>query len=109
MLELVRGDVPVPTVVFAETGGAHGYPPFCLLEFIDGISLRELRRRGNVDGVAEATHDAGRMLPRLARHRFQRSGLLSPELAVDDGPFTDATLLAASSNTSLRRRCFASV
>jgi aminoglycoside phosphotransferase (APT) family kinase protein len=94
VLELVRGDVPVPTVVFAETGGAAGYPPFCILEFIDGISLRELRRRGNLNGVAEATADAGQMLPRLARHRFQRSGLLSPELAVDDGPFTDAALAA---------------
>lgn len=94
VLELVRGDVPVPSVLFAETDGALGYPPFCVLEFIDGISLRELRRRGNARGVAEAAYDAGRLLPRVARHRFERSGLLSPELQVHEGPFRDAPLTA---------------
>ena len=94
ILEVVRGTVPVPTVLFAETGGALGYPPFCVLEFIDGISLRELRRRGNTRGVAEAAYDAGRLLPRLGRHRFERSGLLSPDLIVSEGPFTDVPLTA---------------
>ena len=92
ILELVRDDLPVPRVLYSNTVLAQGWPPFCILEFIDGISLRELRRRGNVKAVAEATFDAGRLLPRLTRHRFSRSGILSAELEVEDGPFAGASL-----------------
>jgi aminoglycoside phosphotransferase (APT) family kinase protein len=92
VLALVRNDVPVPGVLHAAVDGAEAYPPFCVLEFIDGISLRTLRRRGDAKGVAEAAYDAGRLLPRLGRHRFDRTGLLSPELGVTDGPFADASL-----------------
>jgi len=92
VLDLVRGDVPVPAVLHARPTAAGAYPPFCVLEFIDGISLRELRRRGDVNAVAEAAYDAGRLLPRLLRHRFDRSGLLSTELTVEDGPFAGASL-----------------
>ncbi len=91
VLELVRDEVPVPRVLVSGEGtGDH--PPFCVLEFIDGISLRELRRRGNAQGVAEATRDAGRLLPRLTRHRFAESGSLSPSLEVEPGPFAGASL-----------------
>jgi aminoglycoside phosphotransferase (APT) family kinase protein len=97
ILSIVRDDVPVPRVLFAEPApaprGSGGFPPFCVLEFIDGISLRELRRRGEAAGVAEASYDAGRWLPRLMRHRFPRTGILSSELAVEDGPFADVSLL----------------
>jgi hypothetical protein len=86
------------------------------LELVDGISLRELRRRGNAHGVAEAAFDAGRLLPRLTRHRFERTGVLSPELSVTEGPFTDVPLTGVVDhfvasplfrervNASLRRR-----
>jgi aminoglycoside phosphotransferase (APT) family kinase protein len=93
LLEPLCGDLPVPHVLHAEVQGVGAYPPFCVLEFIDGISLRELRRRGDAKAVAEASYDAGRWLPRLARHSFQRSGLLSADLNVLNGPFTDASLV----------------
>jgi aminoglycoside phosphotransferase (APT) family kinase protein len=92
ILELVLDDLPVPRVLYSNAIGARGWPPFCVLEFIDGISLRELRRRGDAKGVAEATYDAGRLLPGLTRHRFPRSGTLSAELEVEDGPFAGASL-----------------
>ena len=94
LLELLRDDIPVPSVLFVAPDGANGRPPFCVLEWIDGISLRELRRRGDDRGVADASYDAGRLLPRLMRHRFDRGGLLDSSLAVTDGPFTDASLVA---------------
>jgi aminoglycoside phosphotransferase (APT) family kinase protein len=94
LLELVRGDVPVPEVLFVNAAGANGRPPHCVLEWVEGISLRELRRRGNDRGVANACYGAGRLLPRLTRHRFERSGLLDTNLNVTDGPFTDAPLAA---------------
>jgi aminoglycoside phosphotransferase (APT) family kinase protein len=87
LLSLVRADVPVPQVLHAEIHGAKGFPPFCVLEFIDGISLRTLRGLGNTRGVAESSYDAGRLLARLARHRFETSGTLSPELVVHDSLF----------------------
>jgi aminoglycoside phosphotransferase (APT) family kinase protein len=94
LLALVRDKVPVPAVLYSEATGGDGYPPFCVLELIDGISLRELRRRGDANGVAEASYDAGRLLPRLTAHHFERPGLLSPELTVRDGPFAGASLTA---------------
>jgi aminoglycoside phosphotransferase (APT) family kinase protein len=108
LLALVADALPVPRVMMAMPAGAAGYPPFCVLEFIDGISLRELRRRGDTQGVAEACHDAGRLLPRLMRHRFDRAGLLSSDLDIHDGPFAGAAIrdvvehLAAA--PSFRRR-----
>ena len=92
LLELVREDMPVPRVLFVGSDEAGGWPPFCVLEWIDGISLREVRRRGNERGVAQACHDAGRLLPRLLRYTFDRTGLLDADLSVDDGPFTDLSL-----------------
>jgi aminoglycoside phosphotransferase (APT) family kinase protein len=92
ILALVGDEIPVPRVLHANLHGADGHPPFCVLEFIDGISLRELRRRGDAQGVADASYDAGRLLPRLAKHRFSRSGVLTTDLEVRDGPFADANL-----------------
>ena len=59
ILARLGADVPVPRVLHAEVRGIGGYPPFCVLEFIDGISLRELRRRSDVKGVADASYDVG--------------------------------------------------
>jgi len=92
VLGLVADALPVPNVLMAAPAGAAGYPPFCILEFIDGISLRELRRRGDTEGVADACYDAGRLLPRLTRHRFDRAGVLSLALEVEDGPFAGASV-----------------
>ena len=92
LLSLVRDDVPVPAVAHVEPEGAGGYPAFCVLEFIDGISLRTLRGVGNTRGVAEASYDAGRLLARLARHPFPMSGILDARLEVQDSPFANASL-----------------
>jgi aminoglycoside phosphotransferase (APT) family kinase protein len=92
VLSLVRDDMPVPAVHHVEATGVDGFPPFCVLEFIDAISLRALRRGGDMNAVAMASYDAGRLLPRLMAHRFERSGVLSAELAVVDGPFAGASL-----------------
>ncbi len=94
-------------------GNFGGYPPFCVLEFIDGISLRELRRRGDTRGVADASYDAGRWLPRLSGHSFKQSGLLSPDLDVLGGPFAAASLVEVIEDVAVqpvfRRRVDASL
>jgi fructokinase len=91
VLAFVRGDVPVPNVFHVEPNGADGSAPFLVLELIDGISLRDLKRRGQLGSIGEAAYDAGRMLARLARHRFDRSGLLTPALTIDSGTFDGVT------------------
>jgi len=93
ILDLVQSDVPVPRVLFVEPRGAAGYPPFCVLEFIEGISLRELRRRGDAKALADASYDAGRLLARLQRHRFDRSGRLSAGLTVEDDVLAGVSLV----------------
>jgi aminoglycoside phosphotransferase (APT) family kinase protein len=92
ILELVGADLPVPRVFHWDVTGAEGYPPFCVLEFIEGISLRELLRREDVKGVGEASYDAGRLVARLTKFRFPHTGLLSSSLKVQDGPFADVGL-----------------
>jgi aminoglycoside phosphotransferase (APT) family kinase protein len=94
VLRLVGGDVPVPRALHVERNGAGGFPPFLVLEFIDGISLRELKRRGDLRSIGEAAYDAGRALAGLARHRFDRSGLLTPTLTVEPGMYENATTSA---------------
>ena len=94
VLRLVGGDVPVPRVLHVEPNGAAGFPPFLVLEFIDGISLRELKRRGDLRSIGEAAYDAGRALAGLARHRFDRSGLLSAALTVEAGMYENVTTSA---------------
>jgi aminoglycoside phosphotransferase (APT) family kinase protein len=92
ILGRLAADLPVPRVLHAEVHGVGGYPPFCVLEFIEGISLRELRGRGDTKGVADATYDAGRLLPRLSEHSFAQSGPLSPDLDLLNDPFASASL-----------------
>jgi aminoglycoside phosphotransferase (APT) family kinase protein len=92
VLALVRDNVPVADVVHVEANGAEGFPPYLVLEFIDGISLRELKRRGDLDALGEAALDAGQVLARLTRHRFDRSGLLTPALAIDSSTFDGVTI-----------------
>jgi aminoglycoside phosphotransferase (APT) family kinase protein len=91
VLTLVRDDVPVPDVLHAEPSGSASVPPFLVLEYIDGISLRELKKRGDPRSIGEAAYDAGRVLAGLSRHRFDHSGLLTPELTIEPGVFENAT------------------
>lgn len=91
VLSLVRDDVPVPGVLHVEANGADGFPPFLVLEFVDGIALRDLKRRGDLRPIAESAYAAGRVLAQLARHRFDRSGLLTSTLTIDAGVFEGMT------------------
>ena len=83
VLERLRGDMPVPEVLYADTTAGDGRPPFVVLEFVEGLSLRELKQTGDRTAIAEAAYDAGRLLARLQGHRFTRVGMLGPALTVE--------------------------
>ena len=98
ILRLLRRDVPVPEVLFANTAPADNEPPFLLLELVNGTSLAEVSRGSDRDAIAAAAYDAGRLLARLQTHRFTRPGLLTADLVVDSTglpePLTTTSLVA---------------
>jgi aminoglycoside phosphotransferase (APT) family kinase protein len=113
VLERLRRTVPVPEVLYAEPTARDGGPPFAVLQLVDGLSLRELKKKGDRQGdreqdeqgdkqtdlaaIGEAAYDAGRLLARLQSHPFPFPGLLTPTLTVDTsflpGPITTTRLI----------------
>jgi len=58
-----RGRIDVREVLYTATDRRP--TPFIVLEYVDAISLRELKARGDHDAVAQAAYDAGRQLAAL--------------------------------------------
>ena len=79
LLGLLGGAVPVPEVIHAEALGLDGeIPPFAVLAYVDGIDLRELRRGGGAEAIAQAAESAGEVLAAIGRFRFPKAGWLGP-------------------------------
>ena len=93
LLRLAGGSVPVPEVIHAEPHGLEDLPPFTLARYVEGISLRDLRRSGDMDAVAEAAYSAGETLAAIGRLTFDRPGWLGP------GPAVTAPLLEGKDPT----------
>jgi hypothetical protein len=87
LLRLAGGSVPVPEVLHAEPHGLEDLPPFTLVRYVEGISLRDLRRSGDTGAMAEAAYSAGESLAAIGRATFDRPGWLGP------GPAVTAPLL----------------
>ena len=87
LLRLAGGSVPVPEVIHAEPLGLEDLPPFTLARYVEGISLRDLRRSGDTGAIAEAAYSAGETLAAVGRVAFARPGWLGP------GPAVTAPLL----------------
>lgn len=81
LMRLVTQKVPVPEVLFANFAKTD-LLPFAILKFIDGISLRELKRVGNRDAIAQASQSAGALLAAVGSFTFSNSGWLSAGLSV---------------------------
>jgi aminoglycoside phosphotransferase (APT) family kinase protein len=84
---LVGGSVPVPEVLYAEPGESEAGGPIAILRFVEGINLRELKRRSEPQAFAQAARSAGETLAAIGRITFQKSGWLAP------GPTVTAPLL----------------
>ena len=52
LMHLVRQTVPVPEVIHASPLGLEELPPFALLQFVEGVSPLDLKRRGDQIGRA---------------------------------------------------------
>lgn len=87
LLQLIGNSVPVPEVLYAEPNGCEDAPPFTMARYIEGITIRELKRGGDADAIAEASYSAGQILASIGCTRFPKSGWLAP------GPKVIRTLL----------------
>ena len=54
VFELLRRTLPVPDVLYAEAATRDGGPPFAVLQFVDGISLRDLKLTRNLAAIRKA-------------------------------------------------------
>jgi aminoglycoside phosphotransferase (APT) family kinase protein len=86
ILRAVDGVVAAPKVLYAEPRAAP--TPFALLEYIDGILLRDLKTRGDLSALADAAYDVGRHLAALS--------LVSIDADVMEVPGIDPALLVGS-------------
>jgi len=82
LLRLVRPVIPVPEVLYAELQAFEDFGPFGLLEYVEGISLRELKRSGTSRQIADAAQAAGKTLAAIGQITFPKSGWLAPGLTV---------------------------
>ena len=75
---MVRATVPVPEVVHAEPEGFEELPPFAVMEFVEGITFLDLKRRGDRKAIAQAAFSAGETLAAIGRYRFDKPGWVGP-------------------------------
>lgn len=105
ILRAVRRVVAVPELLFA---AADAHPtPFAVLEYVDGISLRDLKAGGDRDAIAEAAYDVGRQLAALGSVSIDPSIVGSPNLdrTILSGPNANARLIEhLLASPVLRRR-----
>lgn len=87
LMHLIRDLIPVPEVIYAEPQGFENFPPFVLLQYVEGISFRELKRGCDRDAIGQAARSAGETLAAIGRITFSESGWLGP------GPTVAASLL----------------
>ena len=94
LLNAVQGRLPAPRVLYA---APHAAPaPFVVLEFVDGISLRDLKRTGDRSATVDAAHSAGLVLAALASVSPTAFVHLATDVApseVFDGPNFNARLI----------------
>ena len=103
LLNLIKHSVPVPAIIHAEPEGLNEIPPFVFMHYVEGISLRELKRKGDSGSIAQAAYSAGQTLAVISRTTFTKSGWLGP------GPAVGAPLLeGANSGPRFVDLCLAS-
>jgi aminoglycoside phosphotransferase (APT) family kinase protein len=93
LLRVAGGLVPVPEAIYAEPRGWEDLPPFTLARYVEGMSLRDLRRSGDKGATAEAAYSAGETLAAIGRATFDRPGWIAP------GPAVTAPLLEGKDPT----------
>ena len=97
LLRQLHGVLAVPSVFHFDAAPPDNGPPFAVLELIEGIALRQLKASGSPAAIADAAHDVGLQLARLASARLSDPGILDvdlpPDPAVLHGSHVNASLI----------------
>ena len=72
--QLVQETVPVVSIIHAEPDGIDGSDAFAILEYVDAITLHQLRRTNNREAIGQAASSAGKTLANIGRHQFSQPG-----------------------------------
>ncbi len=80
LLSLLRLTVPVPEVLYAESKGVEGSPPFCIVEFVEGVTFEQLKRTNNLDAIHQAAASVGKTLALIGNHQFSTPGRLKTDV-----------------------------
>jgi len=83
VLRLVHSTVPVPEVIHVEPDGIDGSLPFCILQFVHGITFQQLKRTGDLDAIHEASASVGKTLAHIGEFQFSKPGRLLAEPETD--------------------------
>ena len=75
ILRLVRSTVPVPEVIHVEPDGLNGSPPFCILEFVNGLTFQQLKHTGDLEAIHQSASSAGETLARIGKYQTSIPGL----------------------------------
>lgn len=59
ILRLVHATVPVPEVICVEPNGRNGSPPYCILEYVNGLTFQQIKRTNNLEAIHQAAASAG--------------------------------------------------
>jgi aminoglycoside phosphotransferase (APT) family kinase protein len=93
LFRLIGNLVPVPEVIHAEPEEMDDVPPFAILEFVEGVTFRDLKCTRNLEAIGQAAYAVGQTLAALGLTTFPASGWLGP------GPKVTEPLLEGSDPT----------
>ena len=80
LLRLVHPTVPVPEVIHVEPNGINSSRPFCILEFVNGMTFQQLKRTGDIEAIHQAAASVGKTLARIGKYQFLKPGFLQTDL-----------------------------
>ena len=80
ILRLVHATLPVPEVIHVEPNGISSSPPFCILQFVNGLTFQQLKQTGDLEAIHQAAASAGETLARIGAYQFSKPGRLQGEL-----------------------------
>lgn len=80
ILRLVHSTLPVPEVIHVEPNGISSSPPFCILQFVNGLTFQQLKQTRDLEAIHQAAASAGETLARIGAFQFSKSGRLQVDL-----------------------------
>ncbi len=80
--KLLKNKVPVPSIFYANDTCDKIPHPFAIIEFIDGVLMRDVILQGNPEDIADCAFSAGTCLNGLRQITFNQPGFFDKSLSV---------------------------